>query len=174
MAQMIFSKFHSMTEEEHRAWDIVLKCIGIVGALSSFIWGIYQYVDTQESIIHAESIARDRAFAEELFKHRLADFQAIAFAAGKLSAPSEQPGQLDSDIKQFERLYWSSLATLESDSVIKAMDYLRSGIENFQQKQSMLGDTKPEDQLKIRARALTKAIRTAIENEREKLALVNK
>lgn len=161
-----------MTEAVHRAWDILLKCVGILGAVGSFLWGVYQYVDTQQRALDAEWMARDRAFAEELFKRRVDEYQSIALTAGKLSAPAEKPEELAFDIKQFERLYWGSLATLRSDSVVKAMDYLRSGIENYEQGRSMLGDTKPEDQLKVRARALSRAIRSAINEERKTLAII--
>ncbi|HKK57632.1 hypothetical protein [Marinobacter sp.] len=161
-----------MTETVYRVWDILLKCLGILGAVGSLLWGVYQYVDTQQRALDAEWMARDRAFAEELFKRRIDEYQSIALTAGKLSAPAEKPKELALDIKQFERLYWGSLATLRSDRVVKAMDYLRSGIENYEQGRSMLGDTKPEDQLKIRARALIRAIRSAINEEREALAII--
>ena len=159
-----------MSEESYRTWDVVLKCLGIVGAIISFVWGMYKYVATQEEALKVEQVARDRTFAQELFKRRVDEYQNIAIAAGKLSSPSSQPEKLKSDILDFERLYWSSLATLQSEEVIKAMDYLRSGIENFQQRRTMLGDSSPEDQLKIRARELSRALRNAIEQERVNLA----
>ncbi|MGF1731239.1 hypothetical protein [Photobacterium kasasachensis] len=161
----------SISEENYRAWDVVIKCIGILGAIVSFVWGVYQYVETQAEVVKVEQIARDRAFAQELFKRRVDEYQNIAIAAGKLSAPSSQPEELEKDIRSFERLYWSSLATLRSDEVVRAMDYLRSGIENYQSGRSMLGDKKPEDQLKVRARELSRALRRAIEQERVNLAL---
>lgn len=162
-----------MGEAEHRTFDILLKCIAIIGAIGSFLWGVYQYVDTEQRALDAERIARDTAFAEELFKRRVDEYQSIALAAGKLSAPADKPGELAADIKRFERLYWGSIATLRSDSVIKAMDYLRSGIENYKQGRKMLGDSSPEDQLKVRARALSRAIRSAIDEERQALSIIH-
>lgn len=163
-------KEFSISEQDYRAWDVVIKCLGIVGAIVSFLWGVYQYVETQAEAIKVEQITRDRAFAQELFKRRVDEYQNIAIAAGKLSAPSLQSEELAKDIRNFERLYWSSLASLQSEEVVKAMDYLRSGIENYQSGRSMLGDSKPEDQLKIRARELSRALRNAIEQERLHLA----
>ncbi len=161
----------SISEDKHRAWDVVIKCLGIVGAIVSFVWGIYQYIETQEDALRVEQIARDRAFAQELFKRRVDEYQNIAITAGMLSAPSSQSEELEKDIRNFERLYWSSLATLQSEEVVKAMDYLRSGIENYQSGRSILGDKTPEDQLKVRARELSRALRSAIEQERVRLAL---
>jgi len=162
----------SITEQNYRTWDVLIKCIGIIGAISSFLWGIYQYIEIQEQAVKVEQIARDRSFAQELFKRRVDEYQSIAMAAGKLSAPSPITGVLEKDIRHFERLYWSSLASLQSETVVKAMDFLRSGIENYQNGSVMLGDTNPEDQLKVRSRGLSRALRRAIEQERVNLSIV--
>lgn len=160
----------SMSESRYRVWDVIVKCIGIFGAIISFLWGVYKYVEAQSEATKLEQIARDRAFSQELFKRRVDEFQNIAIAAGKLTAISDNQEELDNDIRAFERLYWTALATLESDEVVESMDFLRSGIENYQKGRAVLGDKSPEDQLKVRAKALSRTLRSAIERERVNLA----
>lgn len=162
-----------MTEERHRLFDTLIKLVGVIGTIFSFIWGVNVHLASGEKALQAELIARDRTFAEELFKRRLDDYEAIALAAGSLSVPSSDEAELLADIRNFERLYWSTISTVESSEVVHTMDYLRKGTENYLNRKTSFGDNSPEDQLKVRSHLLVRSIQLAIKRDKIALAKVS-
>lgn len=108
-------------------FDQWLKILGLVGALASFAWGVYQWrVKSDRELAQARSEA-DRVAASRkieatkpFLERQLKLYTEVSQVAATLSTSADS-GERGKATKRFWELYWGELALVENREVEAAM-----------------------------------------------------
>ena len=163
-----------MKEQNYPMWDLVIKVIGLIVTIVTLTHGIDRYATEQrqisESTIQAKQQERKSAFVTDLFRRDLNTYTAIIEAASEIAVFHDDPMRRDQAIKNYEKLYWSSVTMEEDEELANAMNAMRHSIRHFLDGQTANGDEKPEDQLKKAASNVSTTTRNAIHRRLKVLA----
>ena len=116
--------------------DILLQFLSVIGAIGSFLWGVYQWKDKvkrdlEQRHIEAKQIAETRKleatrpFLDKQLTLYIETIQIVAKIA-TLEASEER----EQVLKRFWELYWGELALVESPKVERAMREFAYAINN--------------------------------------------
>lgn len=167
-----------LSEDRYRLIDVWMKAVGGSFALASLVLGGWQYIDTQQRAmtqahkaetrrLRASREARDRQFRWSIWEKKLSGYMRISDAAADVAVATGED-ELKRAGRAWERLYWGNVTTMDHPEVIEAMDDLRSAIENTQAGLRPMGSLSREDDLKRRAHHVVRALRAAIDAERQR------
>lgn len=165
-----------MKEQNYPMWDLLIKVIGLIVTIVTLIHGIDRYTTEQrqisESTIQAKQQERKSAFVIDLFRRDLNTYTAIIETASEIAVFHDDPPRRDQAIKNYEKLYWSSVTMEEDKELANAMDAMRNSIRHFLDGQTAKGEgeEKPEDQLKKAASKVSITTRNAIQRRLKILA----
>ena len=129
-------------------FDNVLKILTVLGAIASFLWGVYQWREKSSQELEAqkqESARLGEARRIEATKPFLERQLALYAEATRIAAQVATQGNSESGKKalvRFWELYWGELALVENRSVEAAMkrmgDALRSNASTQELEQASL------------------------------------
>lgn len=163
-----------MKEQNYPMWDLLIKIIGLIVTIITLVHGIDHYATEQrqisESTIQAKQQERKSAFVIDLFRRDLITYTAIIETASEIAVFHDDPTRIGQAIKNYEKLYWSSVTMEEDIELATAMDAMRNSIRHFLDGQTVEGDKRPEDQLKRAASDVSKTTRSAIQRRLKVLA----
>lgn len=108
-------------------FDAWLKVFGLVGALASFAWGVYQWREKSERELaqvrlEADRLATSRKIeaTKPFLERQLKLYTEISQVAATLSTSSDNSERTKAT-KRFWELYWGELALVENREVEAAM-----------------------------------------------------
>lgn len=155
-----------MEESTHRVCDVWLRIASALGGIAAFVFGVMHYTNEQEvrhrEALLAERLERQRELRVSYFNRDLETLSSIVTAASRV-AVAAGANDFSEATREYERLYWGTVTLEEDEEVVRTMDALRSAIRHYRNGYRDARDSKPEDSLKRRAHALTRACRKAIE-----------
>jgi hypothetical protein len=108
-------------------FDQWLKLVGVVGAIGSFVWGVYQWRYKSERELAQDKVEADRIAATRKleatrpFLERQLKLYPEASQVAAILATSEDPSERSIASKKFWQLYWGELALVENQDVEDAM-----------------------------------------------------
>lgn len=102
----------------------VMTLLGVMGAVVSFLWGIYVW--QKQAILTGETrrIEATKPFLERQLKLYTETSQVVA-----VLATSQDSEEALSARKRFLQLYWGELALVENDDVAKAMAQVKEALD---------------------------------------------
>ena len=101
-----------------------IKLLSILGAVATFAWGVFQYVENNKKQSESRRIEATKPFLERQLKLYTEATQSAATLA-----TSEEPSEKVAAIKRFWSLYWGELALVEDKDVEAAMVALGKGLD---------------------------------------------
>jgi len=101
-----------------------VKVLSILGAVATFAWGMFQFVENNKVQSESRRIEATKPFLERQLKLYTEATQSAATLA-----TSEKPSERAAAIKRFWSLYWGELALVEDKEVEKAMVALGNGLD---------------------------------------------
>jgi len=146
--------------------DDVLKVIAVLGALGSYLWGVYQWKEQQRAQlaqIERETLrtAEQRKIeAQKPFLERqLALYTAAVSAVSGLATFDIGTEEWHLEEKKFWRLYWGELTMVENPAVEAAMVEFGKALLKLEKYDKL----KLKDMLEQRALALSNAARKSLD-----------
>ena len=119
---------------EMTAMEKLIKVVGAIVALGSFLWAIWTYGDTRRSEIEQQEQADKRTAetrrveATKPFLERQLKLYTEATQAAAKIATSHDESTIDESVKRFWQLYWGELALVENKAVEGAMKRFGDGL----------------------------------------------
>ena len=113
-----------------------LQILGLMGAIISFVWGVYQWRDqSSKELKHREAEADRLATTRKIeatkpFLDRQLKLYAEASQVAAIIATTSNREELTKATKRFWELYWGELALVENNAVEQAMIELGKGLKN--------------------------------------------
>ena len=101
-----------------------VKLFSILGAVATFAWGVFQYIENNKGQSESRRIEATKPFLERQLKLYTEATQSAATLA-----TSEEPSEKAASIKRFWSLYWGELALVEDEEVEAAMVALGKGLD---------------------------------------------
>ena len=101
-----------------------VKVLSILGAVATFAWGMFQYIENNKEQSESRRIEATKPFLERQLKLYTEATQSAATLA-----TSENPSERAAAIKRFWSLYWGELALVEDKEVEAAMVGLGKGLD---------------------------------------------
>jgi hypothetical protein len=114
------------TEKPGVNWfEVFTKTIPIIVAISSFLWGIYQFNEGRRR----DALA---LFHQKVWAMRVETYESIAAAVGKVMKHRHTLSKEFAKAKaDFEELYYGGMVLVESEEIDKAMVSLKSTLEDY-------------------------------------------
>lgn len=104
-----------------------LKLLGLIGAIASFVWGVYQWRAKSERELAQDKAEADRIAATRKleatrpFLERQLKLYPEASQVAAVLATSTDPSERSAASRRFWQLYWGELALVENQDVEAAM-----------------------------------------------------
>ena len=112
--------------------DQAIKTLSIFGAVVTFAWGVFQYVENDKKQAETRRIEATKPFLDRQLKLYTEATQSAATLA-----TTEDPSERAAAIKRFWSLYWGELALVEDKRVEAAMVMLGKGLEEKASQQEL-------------------------------------
>jgi hypothetical protein len=107
--------------------ELTFKILSVLGALGSFIWGVYVWRDRSQQELLAANAERDRSAetrrieATKPFLERQLALYTEATRVAASIATTDDPGERKKSTGRFWQLYWGELALVEDEEVERLM-----------------------------------------------------
>lgn len=104
----------SLTEEQHRYVDLLIKLVGMCGVILAFLWGLHQY-----------NIQKHDAFKRHLWEQQLALYLEATKTASTIAYPRAFADESEQELlkaeERFWQLYYGEMIVIEDPAVGAAM-----------------------------------------------------
>jgi hypothetical protein len=117
-------------------FDRTFRIIGLLGAIGSFLWGVFVWRENREKELRAATAEQQRAAesrrveSTKPFLERQLTLYTEATQAASTIATSEDREELRKATARFWRLYWGELAMVEDREVEAAMKALGDALSD--------------------------------------------
>ncbi len=115
-------------------FDQLLKLLAVLGAIGSFLWGVFIWSDKSQKYLRAVSVEQERVAgtrrieATKPFLELQLKLYTEATQVAAVIATSEDREERRRATARFWRLYWGELALVEDTNVEKAIKALGDGL----------------------------------------------
>lgn len=132
-------------ETKPSSFEDFLKLLGVLGAVGSFLWGVWVWHDKSQKelaqqAIESQRLAESRRVeATKPFLERQLKLYTEASQVASIIATSDDKAEVKKATKRFWELYWGELALVENKEVEVAMENLGKTLEAESKREEVQG-----------------------------------